>query len=74
MAFALFGDKATARGALEEAELEEVGLVIIFDGGGFVAGEGGDGSETDGAVLIIFEHQGKHVAVGGVETEFVNFH
>ena len=73
--FASFqGDDATFGRALEKTELEEVGFVVFFDGGRFVASEGGDGRETDRAVAVVFYHQFEHISVGGVETVLVDFH
>lgn len=66
-------DAATSGGAFEEAELHEVRFVEIFDSGGFVASECGDGVEADGAIGVVGVHESEHVAVGGVEAEFVNF-
>ncbi len=74
MFLAFFGDDAALGGAGEKTELQEVGLVEILDGGGLVAGQGGDGGEADGAVAVVFVHELKHIAVGGVEAEVVDFH
>ena len=61
-----WGGFAAFWGAFDEAELHEVGLVEIFDCGGFVAGEGSNSGETDGAVAVVFDHEAEHVSVGGI--------
>ena len=60
------GDSAATGSAFDEAKLEEIGLIVILDSGGFIAGEGSDGVEADGAVAVILEHEAEHVAVGRV--------
>ena len=74
MVGAFFRDTAAAGSALEKAELQEVGLVIILDRAGLVAGQGGDSGQTDGAIAVVFEHKAEHIAIGGIEAEFVDFH
>ena len=69
-----YGYDATLRGAFEEAELKEIRLVIFFDCGRFVTRQSGDGRQTNGAVAIVLEHEVEHIAVGGVEAKFVDFH
>ena len=50
------GCGATALGrALEEAELQEVGLVDVFDGVGFFRNRGGDGADADGAAAELLD-------------------
>ena len=74
MGFGLRGGDAAARSALQETELEQVGLVVVFNGGGLVAGEGSDGVKADGAVAVILQHQTEHITVGGIKTQLVNLH
>jgi len=54
--------------------LQEVRLVIIFNRGGFVAGEGGNGSEADWTFAVILFHEAEHVAICRVEAEIIDFH
>ena len=74
MVGAFFRDTAAAGSAFEKAELQEVGLVIILNRTGFVAGQGSDSGQADGAIAVVFEHKAEHIAVGGIEAEFVDFH
>ena len=67
MVFAFFGDLATAWGAHQEAKLQKIRLVVIFNGGGFVTGESGDSGETHGAIAVILVNKVEHVAVSRIE-------
>ena len=64
--------ESATRCAFNKANLQEVWLVEVFDSGSFVASEGGDGVEADGAIFVISIHGGEHVAVGRVKAEVVN--
>ena len=67
MAVAAFGGDAAARGALEEALLDEVGLDHVFDGVGAFADGGGDVIEADGAARKFVQHGFEEFAVHHVE-------
>lgn len=66
------GDAAAARSPFEKAELDEVGLVDVFDGGLFFGECGAEGVEADGAPAEFFDKYGKERAVGRVKTELVH--
>ncbi len=66
------GGHAAAGGAVDEADLHEVGLVHFFDGVFFFAEGGGEGADADGAATV-FVDEGEHeVTVDLVEATFVD--
>ncbi len=64
---------AATGGALEHADLHEVGFVDVFDGSGFFGAQGGQGGEADGAAGVMLDDGGEELAVGIVEAEVVDF-
>src|SRR6266567_1191457 len=61
------GGDAPARGAVDQADLHEVGLVHLFDGVFFFGEHGGEGAEADGAAGILVQQRKHQVAVHFVE-------
>src|ERR1700678_4533040 len=66
------GGDAAAGGAVEQAELHEVGLVDFLDGVFFLAEGGGEGVEADGAAGIFLDDGQEQVAVDVVEAVLVD--
>src|ERR1019366_1292857 len=69
---ALGGD-AAARGAVEEAELDEIGFVHLFNGLGLFADGGCDGVDTHRSAAEFFQHGAHDFLIDFVETEMVDF-
>src|SRR5260221_849839 len=66
------GGYAAAGGAVDHADLHEVGFVHFLDGVFFFAEGGGESANTDGAAAV-FVDEGEHeVAVYFVEAVFVD--
>ena len=63
---------AATRGSFEKAELKKKWFVDFFDGFGFFLGCCGEGVETDGSAVELFDEGGEEVAVDGIEAEFVD--
>src|SRR6266702_3677898 len=61
------GGHAPARGAVDQADLHEVGLVHLFDGVFFFGEHGGERAEADGAAGIFIEQREHEIAVHFVE-------
>src|SRR5579859_1705205 len=65
-------DDATAWGACDEAELQQVGFVDILDGFGVFTGAGGQRVQADGATIELLDDGQQQVAVGLVEADLVD--
>jgi len=58
------GSDATAWGARDEAQLQQIGFVDIFDGFGVFAGAGGQRVQANGAAVEFLDDGQQQVAVG----------
>ena len=67
------GGDAAARGAVEEADLDEEGLVDLFEGILLFGEGGGEGVEADGATVVLFDDGAEEAAVELVEAVGVDF-
>src|ERR1700730_3409218 len=64
---------ATAWGARDKAQLQQVGFVNVFDGFGVFAGAGGQRVQADGAAIEFLDDGQQQVAVGLVEADMIEF-
>ena len=64
---------AAARRAHDETQLQKVRLVHVLDGGGVLAGGGGQRVKPHRAAAEFFDHRAQKRAVGVVEAQFVHF-
>ena len=67
------GADAATGGAVEEAELHEIGLVDLFDSRGLFVDGGGDGVDADGATGVLVENREHDFLVDFIEAEAVDF-
>lgn len=67
------GGYAAARGAVEEADLDEEGFVDLFEGVLLFGEGGGEGVEADGAAIVFFDDGAEQAAVEFVEAVGVDF-
>jgi hypothetical protein len=66
------GGDMSARGAVEHAQLHEVGLVDFLDGVFFFAEYSGERAYADGAASILIEQSTHQAALDFVKTEFIH--
>ena len=67
------GGDAAAGGAVEEADLDEEGLVDLFEGVLLFGERGGEGVEADGAAIVFLDDGAEEAAVEFVEAVGVDF-
>lgn len=67
------GRDSAAGGAGEEAQLDEVGFVDVFDGFSFFARCRGDGLDADGTAAEFVNQRFEDVPVGRFESEVIDF-
>lgn len=63
---------AAARGALEEAELEEVRFVDVFDRFSFFLRGRRERAEADRSAVEFFDNREEQMTVDGIEAEWVD--
>ena len=67
------GDDAAARGAGEEAELDEVGFVHFFDGTDFFTDDGGDGLDASRTTAEFLYEGTENMMIGRFGSEVIDF-
>ena len=66
------GHATPSGGALDEAQLHEVGLVHVLNGDGLLADGGGQGVQTHGTSAVEADDGLHHAAVGVIQTQLVD--
>ena len=61
-----------SRSPCDKAQLHEIRLVNVLDGGRILAGRGGDGIEPDGPAAELCDHSLNHAAVDRIEPQLVD--